>query len=219
MKTLRRIHSDVTVMYKVPYKVYARLTEVHENRHLKMAYHDGILEIVSPRLRHHEEPAVKFRWIVTAICRHQRTKFKCTAGTTFKRGGGEPLKGVGKEADDSFYFASLDRLPTDREPDLEGGDPPPDLWIEVDNRVSSRRRLPVYARLGVPEVWRYRSTSKKLQFLRLVEGSYEPIELSLAFPTLTPALVLEAMALGENVDDLVMLDRLDDWVRRAFPTL
>ena len=34
-------------------------------------------------------------------------------------------------------------------------DPPPDLVIEVDITSPSLDRLPIYARLGVPEVWRY----------------------------------------------------------------
>jgi hypothetical protein len=66
----------------------------------------------------------------------------------------------------------------------------------VDNRGSSRGRLPVYAALGVPEVWRYRVRRGELRFVRLVDGAYEPLDRSLALPMLTPALVLEALALG-----------------------
>jgi Uma2 family endonuclease len=213
----RKPRSGVVVLRQVPYEYYVQLTNASANRHLRMAYHDGTLEIVSPGLRQHEEPSVWFRWIVAAICRHRRIRFKCTAGTTFRRGGGAPLKGSGKEADESYYLANVGRLPVGRDPDLEAGDPPPDLWIEVDHRVSSKGRLPVYAKLGVPEVWRYRSKSKKLEFLRLVDGSYETIDQSLGLPMLTPSLALEALALGENADDLDLMDRLDDWVRRTFP--
>jgi Uma2 family endonuclease len=217
MKTLIRSQCDVKVMYKVPYKVYAQLTKVHENRHLKMAYHDGTLEIVSPRLRQHEEPSVKFRWIVTAVSRHLGIVFHCSAGATFRRGGGGIRKGVGKEADESFYVANVNHLPRDRDIDLDAGDPPPDLWIEVDNRVSSKGRLPVYATLGVPEVWRFRARSKSLDFLRLVDGAYESIDRSLSFPMLTPSLVLEALSLGNNPVDFVYLGMLDEWVLRTFP--
>ena len=121
--------------------------------------------------------------------------------------GDGPYKGKGKEPDESFYFANArTRLPSDRDLDLDAGDPPPDLWIEVDNRVSSAGRLPVYAALGVPEVWRYRARKKTLRFLRLVDDTYEPIEQSLALPVLTPALVLEALALGDGLWE-------SEWVR------
>jgi Uma2 family endonuclease len=213
----RRPHPDVVVLHRVPFKHYVHLTKVPANRHFKMAYHDGTLEIVSPQLLHHEEPGVKFRWIVMAVCRHRKIPFRCSAGATFSRSGEGVFKGVGKEADESYYIANMPRLPRDRDPDLDAGDPPPDLWIEVDNRVSSKGRLPVYAGLGVPEVWRFRSRSRRLQFLGLVDGSYEPIEQSLSFPMLTPALVLEALALGNDPSDYDYLDLLGEWVIRTFP--
>ena len=69
----------------------------------------------------------------------------------------------------------------------------------------------------MPEVWRYRARSKRLQFLGLVDGSFEPIERSLSFPLLTTALVLEALALGDDPSDLDYLEMLDEWVERTFP--
>jgi len=194
-----RPRSNVTVLHRVPYEVYARLTEADANRHLKMAYHDGTLEIVSPRLQDHEEHSVKFRWIATSMADHLGLTYHCSAGATFRRAGGGVYAGVGKE------------------PDLDAGDPPPDLWIEVDNRASSKGRLPVYASLGVPEVWRYRSRKKTLQFLGLAGSAYEPIERSLCLDPLTPALVLEALALGDNPLDSVYRGLLGAWVDRTFP--
>ncbi len=212
-----RPRSNVTVLHRVPYEVYARLTEADANRHLKMAYHDGTLEIVSPRLQDHEEHSVKFRWIVTSMADHLGLTYHCSAGATFRRAGGGVYAGVGKEPDESYYLANAARLPRDRNIDLDAGDPPPDLWIEVDNRASSKSRLPVYASLGVPEVWRYRSRKKTLQFLGLAGSAYEPIERSLCLDPLTPALVLEALALGDNPLDSVYRGLLGAWVDRTFP--
>ena len=62
-------------------------------------------------------------------------------------------------------------------------DPPPDLAIEVDITHSSIDRLPIFAAIGIPEVWRLAAGS--LQFLHLQpDGSYQPRDPSLAFPTL-----------------------------------
>ncbi len=210
-----RHRSHVTVLHQVPYKVYARLTQADANRHLKMAYHDGTLEIVSPNLMRHEVASRRLSTIVTTVANRWGLAYDGAGGATFRRGGSGVYQGKGKEPDGSYYFASVDRLPRDREPDLDAGDPPPDLWIEVDNRASSKGKLPVYAALGVPEVWRYRSGRKTLAFLRLNGDVYEPIDRSLALPALTPALVLEALGLGENKIDSEWMPLLRDWVART----
>jgi Uma2 family endonuclease len=217
MATVARPNPDVIVLERVPYRVYVLLSNVWENRHLRMAYHDGTLEIVSPHRREHERPSARLRLIVTTVAKHLGLPYEGTDSSTFRRGGPGIYQGKGKEPDESFYIASLGRLPPDREVDIDAGDPPPDLWIEVDNRVSSAGRLPVYAALGVPEVWRYRARKKTLVFLHLIGGSYEPVDASLALPGLTPALVLEALALGDRLVESEWLDRLHEWVARTIP--
>ena len=46
-------------------------------------------------------------------------------------------------------------------------DPPPDLVIEIDITHLSLDKLPIYAALGVPEVWRY--DGQRLE-MRVLEG-------------------------------------------------
>ncbi len=213
MATVTRRLDDVAVLRRVPYKVYVRLSRAWANRHLRMAYHDGTLEIASPRRREHEKPSRRLSILVTTVAELFGIDYEGSGATTFRSGGKGPFRGIGKEPDQSFYMASLPRLPEDREVDLDAGDPPPDLWIEVDNRVSSAGRLPVYSALGVPEVWRYRSQEGDLQFLRLVGTSYEVIDRSIALPALTPALVLEALRMGDGLSELKWLQRLRDWSR------
>lgn len=214
-RVTRRI-ADVKVLHRVPFKAYVRLALAPENRHLRMAYHDGTLEIVSPRLRKHERPSGRLRIIVTTVADRSGLAYDGTGSYTFRMAGEGPFRGKGQEPDQSFYFANTGRVPRDRDPDLDAGDPPPDLWIEVDNRVSSAGRLPIYAALGVPEVWRYRSRNKTLQILRLVGDSYEPMDRSRSLPVLTPALVLEALGLGGDVPESDWVRLLREWVARTF---
>ena len=192
-------HQDVTVLHGVSYRAYARMTRLPANAHLRMAYHDGTLEIASPRPRQHERPSDRIFLIIMAFADAFGLTYDSSGSFTFQRGGDGPFKGVGKEPDLSFYFASVDRMPRDRDPDLELGDPPPDLWVEVENRATSVRRLPVYASLGVPEVWRYRAKLKKMIFLQLVDGSYQQFEQSLCLPMVRPVLIEELLALGEDL--------------------
>ncbi len=216
MATVTQRHPHVAILHKVPYKVYVRLALASENRHARMSYHNGTLEIVSPRLWKHERPSARLRLVVTSVAEHLGLSYDGTDSFTFRRSGQGIFKGHGKEPDKSFYIANLERLPRDRDPDLDAGDPPPDLWIEVDNRVSSAGRLPVYAALGVPEVWCYRSRRKTLTFLRLIGAVYDPIDRSLALPVLTPSLVLEVLGLGERLPESEWVRLLRAWVIRTF---
>lgn len=213
----RRPRRGEVVVHRVPYAVYVQLLEVETNRHLKMAFHDGTLEIASPHFWMHEVPTVWLSTVVKVVAGHLGLPFQSSRSATFRRGGPGIYAGKGKEPDEGFYFANLGRLPRDRAPDLDAGDPPPDLWIEVDHRVSSAGRLPVYAALGVPEVWRYRSKARTLRFLGLVDTSDEIIEASASLPMLTPALVLEALAPGDRTSDSAHLRTLRSWDARTFP--
>jgi Uma2 family endonuclease len=112
--------------------------------------------------------------------------------TTFRKGLPKQLKGKGKEPDESFYFTNLALVRSKNTLDLNT-DPPPDLWIEVDSRASSAGKLPVYASLGVGEVWRYRPRRRKLWIGRLVDGAYAEADESGCLPGLTPRLLLDLL--------------------------
>ena len=202
----------VTVLRGVPFRAYLRMIAHPENRHLRMAYHDGTLEIVSPIQYPHEGASRCFSLLVVVVARALGLRCVGSGSMTIHRTGEGATKGVGKEPDQGFYLASIDRFPRERQLDLNAGDPPPDLWIEVDNRVSSRGRLPIYARLGVPEVWQYRVAKKTLKFWRLDDGKYVAVQQSLALPVLTPDRVREAIVAGENMADTEFLTFLEGWV-------
>jgi Uma2 family endonuclease len=175
-----------------------------------MTYYDGTLEIMSPAYIH-EGPAVRFAGLVRAVARHLGFEYTSSRTTTFRLPGEGGKKGAGREPDESFYITSEPLIRGKEKLDLRV-DPPPDLWIEVDNRGSSRGRLPVYARLGVPEVWRYDARKKTLWFGRRAGETYEAIEHSLCLPILTPARTLEALALGKGASDSEWEDRLVAWL-------
>ncbi len=209
-----RQHPDVTMIRGVSFKQYARMTQHPGNSHMRMAYFDGTLEIMSPKLRKHEGPSRRISLIITTVADVLDINYEGTGSYTFRRAGDGPLKGTGREADQSFYLGNVASLRTDRDPDLDAGDPPADLWVEVDNRSSSRSRLPTYARLGIPEVWQYRAESQKIRFLRREGTSYVPIDRSLALPVLTPALVQEALKHGEGLTEAIWVKWLREWVKQ-----
>ncbi len=91
--------------------------------------------------------------------------------------------------------------------------PPPDLAIEIENKADSSKALTVYARIGVPEVWRYKSRKKTLWFGRLVGDRYEAIEQSLNLPKLTLALVLQALDRINEFGETASKPWLREWAR------
>ncbi len=93
-------------------------------------------------------------------------------------------------------------------------DPPPNLALEVENTTSSEVSLPTYARIGVPEVWRFDAVDRTIWFGRLAGDHYEEVGRSINLPRLTPTLALEALEARMQVaDDTDWLDWLDQWAR------
>jgi len=84
--------------------------------------------------------------------------------------------------------------------------------LEIDITSKSLDRLLIYARLGVPEVWRY--DQKQLRLYQLVNGMYIETETSLAFAEFPvksiPDFIKQNLATGRNA--LRRSFRL--WVRR-----
>ena len=204
----------VLPLHGVSYDFYEQVRKAPANRLLRMTFHNGTLEIMSPQYRH-EKYSRRIGLVVLAVAAVLGIPCQGTGSTTFGRRGRRLLQGWGKEPDQSFYLIHEARIREKDEIDLEI-DPPPDLWIEVDNRGTSRGRLPLYAALRVPEVWRYRASRGTLWFGRRQDDTYVPIDRSLALPMLTPQLVLEALRLGENLSESEWDPILREWVRAKF---
>ncbi len=207
--------SSLSVLRGVPYDWYVGLRDDPGNRHLRMTYDDGVLEIMSPLFRH-EMNAERIGMIVRAIA--AVFVLACTGArcTTIRRGTAGTRLGKGKEPDNSYYFANAPSLRGKETIDLNV-DPPPDLWIEVDHRGSSRRRLPMYASLGVPEVWRLHTGRGVLWFGQLEGNGYVEIGRSLSLPMVTPELILALLdRAGQSPDETSWDDWMRDWLRQTF---
>lgn len=175
------------------FKTYLSVRDDPGNRGVRMAYHDGVLEINSPALRH-DALSRRLLLLVAVYCEAFSVDYTAVGSATVYRGTAGAKKGHGKEPDEGFFLqdaaAAAARLKTlDR-----AVCPPPPLWVEVDDWSSSRARLPLYAALGVPEVWRYKARSGRVWFGRLAGDTYEPLGASEALPGLTTADVAGLLA-------------------------
>jgi len=140
------------LLRNVSWETYDRLMAEREERPVPRFFYDrGVLEILSPSKRHEEISRV-FALLIEELSIEMGIDVLAAGSTTFKR---EDLQ-RGFEPDECFYFGDgAGRVRAMDDVDLDAEDPPPDLVVEADLTSSSLNKLPIYARLGVAEVWRY----------------------------------------------------------------
>ena len=202
------------ILHAVPWAVYKALRDVEDNNHIRMTYFDGTLELLIPEFIHHRG-AIRLSTLVRAVGGAFGVTYHGAGTTTLRRRcRREPLSGQGREPDASFFFgAQADQIAVRRSLDLKV-DPPPDLAIEVDNAADSHWKLRVFARLRVPEVWRYDVEVGTLWFGSLgARGKYEAIEQSAALSMLSRAWALDVLGRGEGLTDSRYEKLLEGWIR------
>ncbi|MGJ5676038.1 MAG: Uma2 family endonuclease [Nostochopsis sp.] len=147
------------------------LAELGEHRASRVAYSQGILEIMVP-LPEHEKAKVIIGDLVKILLDELDLYWEPLGSTTFKR---EDMV-VGVEPDDCFYIQNYKLMIAKERIDLSV-DPPPDLVIEID--VTSKTKVSAYRGFKVPEIWRYENG---LLEINLLEGDeYVKSETSLIF--------------------------------------
>jgi Uma2 family endonuclease len=140
----------------------------------RLSYDCGRLIIVSPSAEH--ELYKEFAHILIFILSEEGGLTIQTAGaTTFK----DKLLKKGLEPDTCVYVQNALRVIGKRRLKI-GVDPPPDVAVEIDMSSDSIDKLPIYASMGVPEIWRY--DGKVAHFYKLAGENYEVIRESIAFP-------------------------------------
>jgi len=176
----------------------AILEELGESRSARVAYSQGILEIMVP-LPEHEKPKELTSDLVKAMLRKLGQRYEPFGSTTFKRDGA-----AGVEPDACFYIKNYAQMIGRRR--LQPGDPPPDLAIEMD--VTSKTTLAAYAAIGVPELWIY--DSGKLSINLFENGSYRLSETSRIFPDIpVKQWVVAAIAQSWRVGSVQALEEFE----------
>jgi Uma2 family endonuclease len=172
----------------------------------RLAYDRGKLEITSP-LFAHEEDKRNLEIVVQIVTLEWGVRCRPAGSLTLKR---EDLA-RGVEPDSGFYIQSYPAIRGKREINLEGGDPPPDLAVEVDLTSPSLDKLPLYAAMGVPEIWRLRGDGLTILVLR--DGAYHESDASLALPLLTRAVLAEFVRKSRGDDPLDWQRAVRAWAR------
>ncbi|MDP5337417.1 MAG: Uma2 family endonuclease [Nodularia sp. (in: cyanobacteria)] len=198
--------ADRVVLYNISWQQFENiLQDLGENRAARIAYDHGNLEIMTP-LPEHEYYKKSFSIAIEDIALELDLKYESYGSTTWK----QQSRMAGLEPDDCFYFQNEAAIRGKLDLDLNQ-DPPPDLALEIDVTSKSLNRFPIYARLGVPEIWCYDSGELKIYLLQ--NGEYIESETSLVFPSLPirelPRLIEENRTEGRRA----MRKAVRGWVR------
>ena len=195
-----------TLLQGVSWSTYeALLADLGDHRG-RIAYDNGMLEIMTPSQTHEGLKKIIGRLIETYSL-ELGIEILSTSSLTLKRS--KLLKGA--EADESYYVQN-EALVRHRKIDL-AVDPPPDLAIEVEISRSALDHLGIYAGLGVPELWRHDGKSLRV-YLLSAEGEYRPSEKSRAFPALPLEDFRRFLAKRTGLSETQLLTAFRDWVRR-----
>jgi Uma2 family endonuclease len=187
----RMPYGAALVMQGLSWDDYERVLEDLQERHLRISYDCGRLEVMSP-LPQHEIFARLIDRMVYLYCDEFDPKVESYGNATWKRRSLE--KGV--EPDACYYIVNAARVIGKRELDLEF-DPPPDIVVEIDITNSSLGKFPIYAALGVPEIWRY--DRKMIHFYELVGESFTETTQSRFLPELNGRLIAETLEASHAV--------------------
>jgi Uma2 family endonuclease len=181
------------------------LEEYKDSNELHFAYDNGFLEVEMP-LSKHEIPIQILTDLVKTICIELEIDIKSVGSTTFRK----RAKTKGCEPDSAFYIQNESFVRGKLELDL-AKDPPPDLVIEVDVISPSLNKLPIYAALGIEEVWLFKG--KTIKFLKLTGEKYVEIESSIALPMLTSEKATEFLNKGLTDSYTKWIKEVREWAK------
>lgn len=200
-------HPDRVVLDGISWDQYVKVSDALTPQHgLRLTYDGRRLEFMTLSYLHEHFGHLLGR-IIEMLAFELGIELEGGGSTTFRHEDVER----GLEADECYWVAHAEEMIDVREWDAEIH-PPPDLTVEIDITSSSLNRREIYARLRVPELWRF--DGKSLRAFRLTDsGEYVPTEMSLAFPFLRVSDLEAFLIAGEGESETRTIRRFVDWVR------
>ncbi len=206
MEILKGPAEQRVVLHNVSWETYERLLAEHADSSAPRFFYDrGELEIMSPNPEH-ERTNRRIAQLVLAVADEMRITAEDLGSTTFRR---EDLE-RGFEPDSCFYIRNEEAIRGKDRIDLTV-DPPPDLVIEVDITNPSLDKLSIYARMGVPEVWRY--DGRRVSVLILSGEGYAEAATSTALWPLTSEILSRFVEEGKTLERRAWTRKVREWAR------
>jgi Uma2 family endonuclease len=167
------------------------LAKLEDDSHYRVNYLDGVLEIVSPSIRH-ENVKTNLGMLLERFFYSKRIRFIPMGSSTFRN----KAKKAGAEPDECYCIGERKDIP--------------DLAIEVVLTSGKISKLEIYRRLGVMEVWFWERNQLKLYHLRdncqneqaiayPDTYGYESITISELLPQLDIALFERCLTISDSI--------------------
>ena len=181
------------------------LADLGDDYHVRVSYACGWLEIMSP-LPEHGKFAEVVQDIAREITRELGVKLEACGSMTIR----SAWQAQGAEPDTCFYVQNAARIIGKLSLDFNT-DPPPDIVVEIDLTNASQPKFPIYAALGVPEIWRY--DGSQAYFYHLAGEQYLEISHSQTFPFLSCTILAQFIEQSKTEGQDAALDAARAWVR------
>jgi Uma2 family endonuclease len=188
------------------------LEQVGEAPGLRLSYDNGSLRVMTISAEH--EKYTEFISSLVGIIRIRlRINILGFGSATMRK---RKVR-KGKEPDACFYVQTAPLIGNRIQLDFET-DPPPDVAVEIDVHHDSRPSFPIYAALGVSEIWRYDGQAMTIYHLaEEVSKSEKPLyvwqETSAALPMLTAQVLTEMVERMRKDGELNALLAFDEWLQ------
>ena len=194
------------VLHNVSWETYEQLLKNYEDQSSpRFTYDHGELEIMGPSLPHEQVSRI-LSFLVNVICAEREIDVIDLGSMTQRRFDLQR----GLEPDGCFYIKHVDVMRGVRDFDSTVH-PPPDLVIEVDFSSPSIPKIPIYAALGAPEIWRF--YKDQITFLWLSEGQYILAPESAALPGILPEDVIRLVRESQTLTRPEWFRAVREWLR------
>ncbi|MBX3014268.1 MAG: Uma2 family endonuclease [Caldilineaceae bacterium] len=204
--TWQSVAPQTIILNDVSWETYEQLLAEHTGSGTHFAYDQGNLEIMVLSVQHETLKHI-LALLVDLIAGEMEIDIYAAGSTIFRRRDSK----LGFEPDACFYFQKEALVRGKDKIDLYI-DPPPELVLEIDITSPTLNKFPIFAALGIAEVWRY--DGERVRIWRLDAGSYHEQVESQLLPKVTSMILTEFLESGRQLKRTAWLRRVQTWVRQ-----
>ncbi|MFN6471579.1 MAG: Uma2 family endonuclease [Nostoc sp. SerVER01] len=211
MVTTAKLSETRDVLQNISWQTFkAMLADMGCERNKRLAYDNGIVEIMTP-LMPHENSNRLIEGFVLVLCEEFGLEVKSAGSLTMTRDDLEQ----GAEPDSSYYIQNEFLVRNKENIDLNI-DPPPDLILEVEYSRSKINKLNLYASMGVSEFWRYNGTVLRIYILN--NGQYSQSENSPTFASVLVTEIPRFIQESKKIGQIAATRAFRSWVKQQMST-